>query len=166
MQVRRRWRRGAIGIAAFAWLLAAWPRALAGTVPSPVIAQNAAPDASAALFKRVCGDCHELNAVTGTRRERQQWVDVIDEMYLEGAKGTDEEFADVLTYLLAHYGRVNVNRAPAEDFVDVLGMSKEDAARIVAHRTAQGPFETFDALLEVPGINVEKIRAQRNAIAL
>lgn len=137
---------------------------MAGTAPV-ITAQNAAPDASAALFKRVCGDCHELNAVTGTRRERQQWVDVIDEMYLEGAKGTDEEFADVLKYLLAHYGRVNVNRAPAEDFVDVLGMSKEDAARIVSHRKTHGPFETFDALLEVPGITVEKIRAQRSAIA-
>ena len=133
---------------------------------STATAQQVAPDADAALFKRVCGDCHELNAVTGTRRERQQWIDVIDEMYAEGAKATDEEFADVLKYLLAHYGRVNANRAPAEDFVAVLGLSEADADRIVAYRKAQGPFETFEALLKVPGINVETIQARRHAVAL
>lgn len=147
------------------WALVGWPRAMAGTHGTTAAAQEVAPDADTALFKRVCGDCHELNAVTGTRRERQQWIDVIDEMYLEGAKATDAEFADVLKHLLAHYGRVNVNRAPAEDFVAVLGLSEADAGRIVAHRKAQGPFETFEALLTVPGIDVGTIKAQRNAVA-
>ena len=62
--------------------------------------------------------------------------------------------------------RVNVNRAPAEDFVAVLGLSQADAGRIVAYRKTHGPFETFESLLKVPEIDVEKIKTQRNAIGL
>ena len=33
-------------------------------------------------------------------------------MVERGAQGTDDDFAAVQDYLVAHYGRVNVNRAP------------------------------------------------------
>ncbi len=166
MRAGREWRHVAFGAVLTVSALVGWTRETAGTYLTPAATQGAAPETDAALFRRLCADCHELNTVTGTRRERQQWLDVIDEMYLEGAKGTDEEFATVLKYLLAQYGRVNVNRAPAEDFVAVLSLSEADAGRIVAYRKTHGPFETFESLLKVPDIDVEKIKTQRNAIGL
>ena len=54
-------------------------------------------------------------------------------MIQRGAKGTDEEFGEVVDYLVAHFPKgapvpkVNVNKADAEDIVAGLGVS--DAAR-------------------------------------
>jgi cytochrome c oxidase cbb3-type subunit III len=66
--------------------------------------QTTANDAHAVLQK-VCGTCHALDKVTGSRRSRAQWEEVIEKMASMGAKGTSEEFATVLTYLVTNYGR-------------------------------------------------------------
>jgi competence protein ComEA len=87
---------------------------------------------------------------------------MIDE---EGAKGTDDEFATVFDYLLLHYGRVNVNRAPAREITAVLGVTAKDADAIVAYRGAHGDFQDFDSLIKVPGINVEKLKQGRDAVS-
>lgn len=121
-------------------------------------------DAAAATFYRVCGDCHDLQTVTASRRERTQWEEVIVEMIAEGARVSDDEFTVVLDYLLKHHGRVNVNRAEASELVAVLGMTESDAGRIVAHRKSHGAFPDFEALVKVPQLDVERLKAQRNAI--
>jgi hypothetical protein len=121
-------------------------------------------DRAAATFNRVCGDCHDLQTVTASRRERAQWEDVIVEMIAEGARVTDDEFAVVLSYLVKHHGRVGVNRAEASELVEVLGVTQDDAGRIVAHRKAHGPFVDFEALIKVPDVDVDRLKAQRNLI--
>ena len=59
---------------------------------------------------------------------------------------------------------MNVNRADAPALVEVLGVREVDADRILAHRKAHGRFADFDALLEVPGVDLERLKAQRNLI--
>ena len=149
------------GAAAVVWLMGA---AGATAVGAERQDGQAAAESAAAMFSRVCGDCHDLPTVTAARRERAQWEEVIVEMIAEGARVTDEEFDVVLRHLVTHYGRVNVNRAEAPALVEVLGVSDVDAHRILAHRKAHGRFADFDALLEVPEVDVERLKARRNLI--
>ena len=46
-------------------------------------------------------------------------------MMERGAQVSDEDFDVVMDYLLRHYGRINVNKAEAEDLAIVVGVSQE-----------------------------------------
>jgi mono/diheme cytochrome c family protein len=75
-----------------------WAAALL-LVPESIFAQ-----APAATFQKVCGACHTVDTVTSQRRSRAQWQDSIAQMVAKGAKGTEQEMAQVLDYLAANYG--------------------------------------------------------------
>jgi competence protein ComEA len=64
-------------------------------------------------------------------------------------------------------GPVNVNSADAETLareLDRIGLARAEA--IVAYRQAHGPFTSVDALLEVRGIGVRVLEANRDNILL
>jgi competence ComEA-like helix-hairpin-helix protein len=56
---------------------------------------------------------------------------------------------------------VNINTAPAAELAQLPGLGPALASRIVDHRLAHGPFETLDALLDVPGIGPATLEAMR-----
>ena len=128
-------------------------------------AQEAASDPAAPVFVNVCGKCHPKERVTAMRRTRSQWEEVITTMITaRNAQVSDDDFDTVLGYLSREYGRVNVNRAPAPDMVEVLHITDAAAAAIVAYRKQHGEFADFDALTKVPGVDREKLEALREAI--
>jgi competence ComEA-like helix-hairpin-helix protein len=133
--------------------------------PDQPAAQPAADAKGAATFARVCSTCHDGASILSTRRSKTQWTEVIEKMMERGAQVSDEDFEEVMGYLLRNYGRINVNRAAAEDLVIVVGVSEKDAEAIVRHRTSQGDFPDFDALVKVPGLDVEKLSKGRDAIS-
>ena len=117
------------------------------------------------VFAAVCGKCHPVERVTAMRRSRSQWEETITSMITaRGAQISDEDFDTVLTYLSKEHGRVDVNRAEAEDIAEVLGVTEEMAAAIVAYRKQHGPFENFETLLKVPGIDRDAVDKKRDAI--
>ena len=63
-------------------------------------------------------------------------------------------------------GLIAINQADASSLEDLPGVGPVLAERIVAHREANGPFETVEALLEVPGIGEAKLAAMRDSIAV
>jgi cytochrome c oxidase cbb3-type subunit 3 len=69
-------------------------------VPAPMAAQAPA----AATFQKICGACHTVDTVTSQRRSRAQWQESIASMIAKGAKGSDDEFAQILQYLTSQYG--------------------------------------------------------------
>ena len=75
----------------------------AAAVYSAAAGQSA--DAKQAVLQKVCGTCHTLSKVTGSRRSRSQWEEVTDKMIAAGAKASDEEFATVINYLVSQFGR-------------------------------------------------------------
>jgi competence ComEA-like helix-hairpin-helix protein len=120
---------------------------------------------AAAVFQRVCSNCHPIARVTAMRRSHAQWEEVIGTMIsARNAKISDEEFDIILGYLSKEYGRVNVNSAPANEIAEVLGVDDKLAAAIVAYRGEHGKFADFDALAEVPGIDREALEKKREAI--
>jgi competence ComEA-like helix-hairpin-helix protein len=122
-------------------------------------------DAPAAAFRRVCSSCHDAERILATRRTRTQWEEIIEKMIDRGAEGTSEDFTTAEVYLLRVSGRVNVNRAQASDIVAVLSVTQKDADAIIEYRKANGEFKDFDALCKVPGIDLEKLKQGRDAIA-
>jgi hypothetical protein len=122
-------------------------------------------DPPAAAFKRVCSSCHDAERILATRRTRTQWEEIIEKMIDRGAEGTSEDFTTAEVYLLRVSGRVNVNRAQTKDIVAVLSLAEKDADAIGEYRKANGEFKDFDALCKVPGIDLEKLKQGRDAIA-
>ena len=122
-------------------------------------------DAPAAAFRRVCSNCHDADRIRATRRTRTQWEEIIEKMIDRGAEGTSEDFTTAEEYLLRVSGRVNVNRAQAKDIIAVLSVTQKDADAIIEYRKTNGEFKDFDTLCKVPGIDVEKLKQGRDAVA-
>jgi competence ComEA-like helix-hairpin-helix protein len=151
-----------IGVTAFTLALGGYSAA-AWTQES---AQSSSTDSAERAFTNACGKCHPTQRVTATRRTRSQWEEVITAMITaRGAQVSDEDFDTILAYLTRVHGRVNVNRAPAADMVEVLEISDTIATAIVNYRREHGGFEDFDALTKVPGIDRDKLEQKRDAIA-
>jgi competence ComEA-like helix-hairpin-helix protein len=122
-------------------------------------------DAPAAAFRRVCSNCHDADRILATRRTRTQWEEVIEKMIDRGAQGTSDDFSTAEEYLLRVSGRVNVNRASTKDMMTVLSITQKDADAIAEYRKANGEFKDFDSLAKVPGIDLEKLNNERDAIS-
>jgi competence ComEA-like helix-hairpin-helix protein len=117
-------------------------------------------------FTRNCIKCHPADRIVGSRRTRTQWEEVMTTMQTaRGAVIADEDWDVIQTYLVKHYGRVNVNRATVDDLVEVLGVTAEKGDAIVKYRKEHGNFEDFDAFAKVPGLELEKIEKLRDAIS-
>ena len=139
---------------------------LVGAVGATVVSSAQEPDdAPTAAFRRVCSACHDSDRILATRRTRTQWEEIIEKMIDRGAEGTSEDFTTAEVYLLRVSGRVNVNRAQAKDIVAVLSVTEKDADAIVEYRKTNGDFKDFDALCKVPGIDLEKLKQGRDAVA-
>jgi competence protein ComEA len=63
-------------------------------------------------------------------------------------------------------GLIALNQADASALEDLPGVGPVLAERIVAHREANGPFDTVEDLLEVPGIGEAKLAAMRDSISV
>ena len=61
-------------------------------------------------------------------------------------------------------GLIAINQADAAALEELPGVGPVLAERIVAHREANGPFETVEDLLEVPGIGEAKLSSMRDLI--
>jgi competence ComEA-like helix-hairpin-helix protein len=125
-----------------------------------------AAKSSKAMFEKTCSACHTAESVASARRTREQWETAIEEMVSgQNAKIADEEYSPILEYLVATYGKVNVNSAPADEIAQIAGLSQKEAEAIVTFRKEKGKFEDFDALGKVPGVDPKKLEQSRDAIA-
>ena len=59
-------------------------------------------------------------------------------------------------------GRIDINRAPADELTRLRGIGPSLAQRIVEHRRQHGPFRSVEDLVQVRGIGAAKIRGLRD----
>ena len=136
----------------------------AGQVPSA--ATTTAPDrfpettGKAALLK-VCSNCHTAESVVQSLRTRQEWTDVVDQMSRYGAEASEQEFDQILAYLVKHFSPIGINKATAKDLETTLDLPANVAEAIVAYRTEKGDFKTADEVKNVPGLEAGKIDARK-----
>jgi competence protein ComEA len=133
--------------------------------PAPAAAQDRFPETpgKAALLK-VCSNCHTVESLIQSLRTRQEWSDVVDQMARFGAEASDQEFDQILAYLVRHFSPIRINTATAKDLEATLDVTAAAAAAIVAYRTGNGDFKTFDDLKKVPGIDAVKIDSQKTRV--
>jgi competence protein ComEA len=139
--------------------------AAAAPQSSSTTAQDRFPETTGkgALLK-VCGNCHTADSVVQSLKTRQEWSDVIDQMAHFGAEASEQEFDQILTYLVKHFSPIKVNKATANDLEATLDVSAGVADAIVNRRTDNGDFKTVDDLKQVPGLEAGKINAQKARI--
>ena len=115
------------------------------------------------VTQRLCSqECHGLEKVVAERHSKSQWMDSLNNMRDQGAKGTDDEFKAIVGYLTMHFGvPVKINKATAKQIDDALILEPGQADAIVKFRDANGPFADFDALMKVPGLDAKLMTEQR-----
>jgi competence protein ComEA len=114
----------------------------------------------------LCRDCHDLDTVTVENRTRDGWKKTVAKMGERGAEGTDEQFDAVIAYLTKNFGRINVNKATAEEIVSGLDFSAKEAEAIVQYREKNGPFKTWRDVAKVEGIDAARVEAKKDHIAV
>ena len=115
--------------------------------------------------ERVCSNCHEVETATGVRRTRIGWQRMVEDMVARGAEASEDDMAAIVTYLTAHYGKVNVNTASAQELEKMAGFTADEAKAIIGYRGKNGKIGDFEQLTKVPGLNAEKLPAKRPLIA-
>src|SRR6476659_3708286 len=105
---------------------------------------------------KVCGTCHEPARAAALRLTREGWEQTVADMRWRGAKGTDEEFAAVIEYLVANFlgeapAKLNMNRATAVELESVVLLLRKEAAALIAYRDQVGGFKTIDDIKKAPG---------------
>jgi competence protein ComEA len=105
--------------------------------------------------------CHEATLVGRSLRTPTEWEEVLGEMVALGAAGTDEQFAQVTTYLLKNLAKVNVNTARASELALILDIPPATADALVKYRGSNGKFITIDDLKKVPGIDADRLESRK-----
>lgn len=117
------------------------------------------------LVQKICGTCHEAEAVIGSRRTKIGWQQTVEDMIARGADGSEEQMAAVITYLTTYFGKVNVNTATTEDLEKTLELPEKEAQAIVSYRERNSKIKDFEELKKIPGVSAEKLLAKRGLIA-
>lgn len=121
------------------------------------------------LTVRVCAACHEPQRAASVRLTREGWQDVVAKMVGLGARGTDEEIANVIEYLAENYKGeapkpINMNTAPAVELEGVAGLLRKEAALWIKYRNEQGPCKSIDDFKKVPGFPYKKVDTKRDRL--
>jgi competence protein ComEA len=119
---------------------------------------------------KVCGACHSPEIVMSRRESLEGWNAVVADMVERGAKGTDDEFGEVVDYLAANFpntapvAKINVNQASAKELAVGLGISEKQSSAIVEYRESKGKFKSIEDLLRVPEIDSDAITAKKDRL--
>jgi len=118
---------------------------------------------------RVCGKCHSPDNVIANGQDRTGWENTITKMAGFGAVATDDEFSDILDYLVKNFpagsGTINVNKATATQLESGLGLSPTEADAVIQYRKTNGDFKSIDDLKKVPDVDAKKLDAKKARLA-
>jgi competence protein ComEA len=141
---------------------------LAGTAP----AQQQLPEGPGqSTMKRICSPCHSAENVIGRGKTREEWGETVGNMVERGARGTDEEFYEIVDYLVKYFpksaasNKVYVNRAGPKELERELQLTTNEAEAVVRYRGQHGDFKTFDDLKKVPGLDAPKLETKKERLA-
>lgn len=128
------------------------------------IAQDSPDDPGAQEFQAVCSKCHPPDRIVAARRTKTEWEETLEKMAKLGAPITDDNYDILMSFLVHHHGKVNVNRSAPADIADVVGLTEDEAQTIVKYREENGPFVDFESLVKIPGVDAKKLEKNRDAL--
>jgi competence protein ComEA len=113
----------------------------------------------------VCRDCHGPESVLAHLKTRDEWSKTLDEMSANGATGSDQEWTDILEYLVKHYSPIAVNKAAVAELAATLDVSTGVAEKIVQARIEKGRLTSIDELKQAAGSEAAtKIEARKDRL--
>jgi competence protein ComEA len=117
---------------------------------------------------RVCSKCHSPDNVIANGQDRTGWENTITKMAGFGAVASDDEFTEILDYLVKNFpppgGPVHVNQATAAQLVSGLGLSTTEADAVIDYRKKNGDFKSMDDLKKVPDVDAKKLDAKKDQL--
>ena len=133
----------------------------------PAAAQQLPEGPGKAELQKVCGLCHQAERSAAVRLTREGWEGVIGDMIARGARGTDEEFAAILEYLVKNFlgdapRPLNINRANNIELESVAGLTRKEAAALIQWRDKNGFCKSLEDLKKAPGVDYKKIDARKD----
>jgi competence protein ComEA len=145
-----------------------WPAPvlLAALLIPAAMAQELPEGPGKSSLQKVCTKCHDLNQVVARRRTAMDWDAILDKMITQGAVATDEQFGEILDYLIANFRKpINVNQASAKSLEGELELTEKEAEAIVAYRERNAAFKSVEDLKRVPGLDGKKVDAAKEWLA-
>ena len=84
-------------------------------------------------------------------------------------RGTDEEFKAALDYLATNFlgeasRPLNINRATNIELESVAGLTRKEAAAVLAYLDKIGVCKSLDDLKKVPGLDYKKIESRKDFV--
>jgi hypothetical protein len=142
-------------------LVALWSVAAAAHAQRPPgedFSEYLPPGEGKSLVVAQCSSCHELKGTIQLRKSKQEWEALVLDMAARGAPLTVEEADIIIGYLSTVFSTsspplIDVNTAAKADLLKLPGMTPDLADRLVAHRTANGPLSSRDAVRTVLGLD-------------
>ena len=136
-------------------------------MPASVWSQTLPDDPGKDELLKVCGACHQAERSASVRLTREGWEGVIGDMIQRGAKGSDEEFGKILDYLSKHFlgeaaRPLNINKATNVDLESIAGLTRKEAAAVLAWLDQVGICKSLDELKKVSGLDYKKIEARKD----
>jgi competence protein ComEA len=126
--------------------------------------------AGKATTVKLCAVCHAAEIVMNRRESVDGWNAIIVDMIARGAKGSDDEFGEIVDYLVANFPKtaastkINVNQASAKELTAALEIAEKQGTAIVEYRDSKGKFKSIEDLLRVPGIDTAAIEAKKSKL--
>jgi competence protein ComEA len=123
------------------------------------------PGAGREVVAKVCIDCHTAANFRKMRMSEDDWWEKVGDMVDRGAKADDGQQKQIVAYLVANFGKgskVYINTAPHTELMAVLGFSLDESKALAAYRTGHGAFKDAGDVAKVPGVDAQKVDAQKS----
>lgn len=78
--------------------------AFTAVLPLMASAQTLAPGPGEDVIEDNCQNCHGLDHITSAHHDAAGWQAIVNDMISRGASLTEDQEAQVVAYLAAHYG--------------------------------------------------------------
>jgi competence protein ComEA len=111
----------------------------------------------------VCARCHDMQIVMDTPKSMDAWQVTMQKMVDLGAKGTDQQYDDIMDFLHRTITTIDVNSADLDELEIVLNASEPTAQAIVARRQTK-KFTGLADLKSIPGIDASTVDSKARLI--
>ena len=89
----------------------------------------------------MCTSCHDLEVLNGRRETAERWGEIVEDMFVRGAKGTPQQIDAVVAYLAKYFGKRAGGRITAPPGAARIGCCAAaygpDAPRAALHGSAR-----------------------------
>ena len=123
------------------------------------------------LLLRACTGCHTAESFTAYRFTKDEYQSIVRRMADRGAQATAAELDQIAAYLAKNFpqaderGKVNVNKATAQELEAELGLTAKEAEAVISYRERHGDFHAAGDLYVIYGLDGAKIEKAKERIS-